>query len=219
MWLSFGIVAILDVLNGLHVLFPAVLYLHLKLTNISQYFTEKPWSLMGTTQVSFYPFMIGIGFFLPLDLSFSCCFFFLLRQLSRVLSGYIGIHHLPRFPYFHEQSAGAWICLALIAFWLTRKHLVSALQFAWSSKNGTNINPPMSYRTAFLGLAVCSLFLFGFGFHVGMSTTAILLFFSIYFAIAITRLRAEFGAPHGIFNHPLDIMITTFGSKSWGAKI
>jgi len=64
-----------------------------------------------------------------------------------------------------------------------------------------------------------SLFLFGFGFHAGMSTTAILLFFSIYFAIAITRLRAEFGAPHGIFNHPLDIMITTFGSKSWGAKI
>ena len=47
MWLSFGIVAILDVLNDLHVLFPAVLYLHLKLTNISQYFTEKPWSLMG----------------------------------------------------------------------------------------------------------------------------------------------------------------------------
>ena len=113
MWLSFGIVAILDVLNGLHVLFPAVLYLHLKLTNISQYFTEKPWSLMGTTQVSFYPFMIGIGFFLPLDLSFSCWFFFLLRQLSRVLSGYIGIHHLPRFPYFHEQSAG---CLDLFGF-------------------------------------------------------------------------------------------------------
>ena len=51
-----------------------------------------------------------------------------------------------------------------------------------------------------------------------MSTTAILLFFSIYFAIAITRLRAEFGAPHGIFNHPLDIMITTFGSKSWGGE-
>ena len=220
MWLSFGIVAILDILNGLHVLFPTVPYLQLKLTNISQYFTEKPWNLIGTTRVSFYPFMIGIGFFLPLDLSFSCWFFFLFRQLSRVFSGYIGIHHLPGFPYFHEQSAGAWICLALIALWLTRKHLVVALKFAWSDKNGTNINSPMSYRTAFLGLIGCSLFLIGFGSHAGMSITAILLFFGIYFAIAIaiTRLRAEFGAPHGIFNHPLDMMVTTFGSKSWGGK-
>ena len=219
LWLGFGIVAILDALNGLHTLFPAVPYLQLKLINISQYFTEKPWNLMGTTRVSFYPFMIGIGFFLPLDLSFSCWFFFLLRQLSRVFSGYIGIHHLPGFPYFHEQSAGAWICLAFIALWLTRKHLVFALQFAWSGNFGTDMDEPMRYRTAFLGLGICSLFLLGFGFRVGMSITAVLLFFGIYFAIAIaiTRLRAEFGAPHGIFNHPLDMMVTTFGSKSWGA--
>ena len=107
---------------------------------------------MGITRVSFYPFMIGIVFFLPLDLSFSCWFFFLFRQLSCVSSGYIGIHHLPGFPHFHEQSAGAWICLACIASWLTRNHLISALKFAWSGKKNMDMDEPMSLFAAFFFL-------------------------------------------------------------------
>ena len=218
LWLGFSIVAGLDILDGLHILFPTVPYLHLKLTNIHQYFTEKPWNAMGTTRISFYPFMIGIGFFLPLDLSFSCWFFFVLRQLSRVFSSYLGMRSLPGFPYFHEQSAGAWICLAFISLWLTRKHLAFVLRTALSAKSSVDAHEPMRYRTALLGLVLGMLFLIGFGHQAGMSISAVLLFFGCYFAIAIavTRLRAELGAPHGIFNHPLDMMVTAFGSKMWG---
>ena len=43
LWLGFAIPAVLDLMNGLHVLYPSVPYLHLKLTSISQYFSEKPW--------------------------------------------------------------------------------------------------------------------------------------------------------------------------------
>jgi len=224
LWLGFGIVTVLDLLNGLHVLFPTVPAVNLKLTDISSYFTEKPWNAMGTTRASFYPFMIGLGFFLPLDLSFSCWFFFVLRQVTRVLSSYLGAHNLPGFPYFHEQSAGAWLCLCLIALWLTRRHFAFAFQTAFASKyrpaGRGDADEPMRYRTAIFGLVGGTLFLIGFGHQAGMSISAVLSFFGLYFAIAIaiTRLRAEFGAPHGIFNHPLDMMVTSFGSTVWGPR-
>ena len=77
LWIGFAVVAAFDILSGLNTLFPSVPHLHLKLFDIKQYFTEKPWNTIGTTRISFYPFMIGIGFFLPLDLSSSCWFFFI----------------------------------------------------------------------------------------------------------------------------------------------
>jgi len=77
LWIGFAVVAAFDILSGLKTLFPSVPHLHLKLFDIKQYFTEKPWNTIGTTRISFYPFMIGIGFFLPLDLSSSCWFFFI----------------------------------------------------------------------------------------------------------------------------------------------
>ena len=218
LWVGFSIPFVLDLMNGLHVLFPSVPYLHLKLHFIGRQLTEKPWDAMSNTMISFYPFMIGLGFFLPLDLSFTCWFFFLIRQFSRVLSSYLGLDTLPGFPYFYEQSAGAWICMCLIAIWVTRRHLVFAFRTAFSEKSAADADEPMRYRTALFGLVGGFLFMFIFSYQAGMSVIAIPVFFGLYFAIAIavTRLRAEFGAPHGIFNHPADMMVTAFGTLTWG---
>ena len=220
LWLGFAIPAILDLMNGLHVLYPPVPYFHLKLTYIDKYFTEKPWNAMGTTRISLYPFMIGLAFFLPVDLSFSCWFFFVLRQLSRVFSSYLGQSNLPGFPYFHEQSAGSWLALCLIAVWVTRRHLGVVFRTGFSKTSPADADEPMRYRTAIFGLVGGLAFMTLFCHHAGMSLGAILLFFSIYFAIAIaiTRLRAEFGAPHGVFNQPLEMMVTCFGSMPWGTR-
>ncbi|MFP6721442.1 MAG: DUF6785 family protein [Candidatus Poribacteria bacterium] len=218
LWLGFAIPAVLDLINGLHVLFPAVPYLHLKLHFVGRQLVEKPWSAMSDTRISFYPFMIGLGFFLPIDLSFTCWFFFVIRQLTRVLSSYLGVTHLPGFPYFYEQSAGAWLCMCFIAVWLTRRHLVSVVQTAISRKSSIDADEPMRYRTAIAGFVGGFLFMSIFSYRAGMTLTAILTFFALYFviAVAVTRLRAEFGAPHGIFNHPADMMVTAFGTSVWG---
>ncbi len=175
---------------------------------------------MGSTRISFYPFMIGIAFFLPLDLSFSCWFFFLFRKISRILSAHLGLSQIPGFPFFHEQSAGAWICLAIIACWFTRKHLVATFHIALSSSSQIDEAEPMRYRSALIGLIASSLFLLVFGGLASMSVISVIIFFGIYFAIAValTGLRAEFGTPHGIFNHPIEIMVTVLGSKWWGVR-
>jgi len=220
LWLGFGIVALIDLINGLHVLIPAVPGINVKLYSISQFFTEKPWSAMGTTRTSFYPFMIGIGFFLPLDLSFSCWFFFIFRQFLRVVSSYAGFHSMPSFPYFYEQSAGAWIGLFLVAVWLSRRHLALVFASAFGRKRIDDRHELMSYRMAVFGLLIGMSGLMLFCHQAGMSIVYAWIFFALYFMIAtaITRLRAEFGAPHGVFNHPLDIMVTSLGTGNIGAQ-
>ena len=217
LWLGFAIPAVLDLMNGLHVLFPTVPYLHLKLHFVGRQLVEKPWSAMSNTMLSFYPFMIGLGFFLPIDLSFTCWFFFVIRQLTRVLGSYLGVTNLPGFPYFYEQSAGAWLCICFIAVWLTRRHLIYVCQAAMSGKSSIDSDEPMRYRTAIAGLVGGFLFMVIFSYHAGMTLGAILIFFVLYFviAVAVTRLRAEFGAPHRVFN-PADMMVTVFGTSVWG---
>ena len=164
--------------------------------------------------------MIGLGFFLPLDLSFTCWFFYVLRRLISVLVTYLGLTHLPGFPYFHEQAGGGWFCLFFIAIWATRKHLVFAFRTAFSATSSADADEPMRYRTALIGLAGGFLFMAIFSAQAGMSLVAIPIFFALYFAIAlvITRLRAEFGAPHRISNNPMDVMVTCFGSLAWGGR-
>ena len=217
LWLGFAIPAVLDLMNGLHVLFPAMPYLHLKLHSVGRQLVEKPWSAMSNINISFYPFMIGLGFFLPIDLSFTCWFFFVIRQLTRVLGSYLGVTNLPGFPYFYEQSAGAWLCICFIAVWLTRRHLIYVCQTAMSGKSSIDSDEPMRYRTAIAGLVGGFLFMAIFSYHAGMTLGAILIFFVLYFviAVAVTRLRAEFGAPHRVFN-PADMMVTVFGTSVWG---
>ncbi|MBT3270255.1 hypothetical protein HN371_24130 [Candidatus Poribacteria bacterium] len=224
LWIGFGMVAAIDLIDGLHVLYPAVPGINVKLYDIGRFFPEKPWSAMGSTRTSLYPFMVGIGFFLPLDLSFSCWVFFVIRQLVKVLSSYVGAQRMPGFPYFHEQSAGAWTGLCLIALWLSRRHLQEAVVSAWRGAREADgpggPDGPMSYRTAMAGLLAGAGGLMLFCRVAGLSVIHGAVFFGLYFmiAIAVTRVRAEFGAPHGIFNHPLDIMVTTLGTNVIGAQ-
>jgi hypothetical protein len=218
LWVGFGIVAVVDVVNGLHVLFPTVPGLNVKLYDIGRFLAEKPWSAMGGTRTSLYPFMVGIGFFLPLDLSFSCWVFYVLRQLLKVGSSLLGSQRLPQFPYFHEQAAGAWTGLCIIALWMGRRHLREA--GALAVRGGREPDEPMSYRAAFVGLAAGCVGLMLFCRLVGLSVVYGGVFFALYFtiAVAVTRVRAEFGAPHGIFNHPLNIMVTALGTSAIGGQ-
>ena len=72
MWVGFGIAAGISLLNGLHVLYPAVPSIRVGWQYFN--FPDKPWSYMQGTLISFQPFVIGLSFFMPLDLAFSAWF-------------------------------------------------------------------------------------------------------------------------------------------------
>jgi len=110
--LAFGI----NLLNGLHLLIPTIPRLISgQQYDVSYLFPEKPFSAIGWTPVSIYPFAISIAFLMPLNLSFSCWGFYIFWKLQKVVGSAIGIANIPNFPYVDEQSFGAYVSLGLIA--------------------------------------------------------------------------------------------------------
>ena len=119
LWVGFGVAASVDIMNSLNFFFPTLPHVSIKFNDIGPLFTSKPWSAIGWMPFTFYPFIIGLSFFLPLDLSFSIWFFYLFRKVQRVLTATFGLQSIPNFPYLNEQSSGAWIGFAVVLIWVT----------------------------------------------------------------------------------------------------
>lgn len=205
LWIGFLLGGGIDALNGLHFYFPFVPGFVVRHDapelNLGHVFNTFPWNAIpGSLGMPLYPFIIGIGYFLPLDLSFSIWFFFLLKLGMLVLSSAAGFQpgQPKNPPFLNEQSWGAWGALFLYVMWVSRPYLVRVLRTALSMGKGEDDSrEPMAYRSAFLGILVGCGFLYWFCLKAGMTPEIILGFFAIYFvlSIAITRARAELGPP------------------------
>jgi uncharacterized protein DUF6785 len=205
LWYGFLLGAGIDLFNGLHFYYPFVPGFVVRHDapelNIGSKFTDFPWTAIPRALgVPLYPFLIAIGYFLPLDLSFSIWFFFLLKLGMLVLSAAAGFQpgQPKNPPFLNEQSWGAWAAIFAYVMWISRGHLARVLRTALHMPRGEDDSrEPMSYRAAFLGIIAGCAFLYWFCLRAGMTPTVIVLFFLIYFilSIAITRIRAELGPP------------------------
>ncbi len=226
MWAGFGLAFLISFGNGLHTLFPAVPEFHVKLYDFGSQITTRPWSAMGSTQTSFYPFAVGLGYFMPLDLSFSCWFFYVAARVFRIVGAVCGwdagANGAPAgaFPYFGMQATGAWLGIALML--LSSGH--GYWRQAWeSARLGALAADPIEARrcrAALAGLALGALLLGGFSALIGLSGWVALLFFGIVFLLGfvLTRVRAEFGSPHEIiWVNPVQVLVTLFGTRALGA--
>ena len=220
MWLGFAIAGTLALLNGLNFIFPIVPELRTRIRSF-YLFTDSPWNAMGRIPLSFYPFAIGLGFFIPLDLSFSCWFFFWFWRFMRVAGAAMGLQSLPQFPYMREQASGGYIALAVIALWTSRRHLIMIVRKVFGgAEDPDDSEEPMKYQTAVLGLiGVMGFFVF-FCYRGGATVLITIGFFVLYYAIsiAITRMRAELGTPvHDLhYSGPDEILTRTIGTRKLG---
>jgi hypothetical protein len=214
-WLGFAVAAAIAIINGLNFIYPAVPQIpYIKQTNIGNVFTDRPWNALRWVRISMYPFAIGIAFFLPLDLSFSCWFFFVVRLFELVLRASLGTR---RFPALNEQASGAWIMLFVLAIWGTRRHLLGVFKTVIGMPSPVDDSTePLRYRWAVLGVVLSMLFITVFAAMAGMAIWVIVIFFGLYFilSVAMTRVRAELGTPHEIyFVNPNDIMANAIGTR------
>ncbi len=198
-WGAFAFAAGVDLINGLHVLYPLLPRLPLvHIANLQAFMPERPWCDMGPTWVSFYPFAIGMCFFMPTDLAFSCWFFYIFWKAQRVLASHIGMHGMPGFPFIEEQTAGGYYAIALVALWVSRKQIARMVRLALGRH--AERETPWERQEARIAatLILCgSVFLMWFCHQAQMTTSYVILFFVLYFllSIAITRMRAELGPP------------------------
>lgn len=215
-WIGVAIAVVLELWNGFAYLFPSIPMLPLKNSastqNLQNYFPSAPWNAIGWTPVAIYPFGIALGMLLPVDLLFSAWFFTWVWRMERVFASWSGYADIPGFPYVEEQSFGAYIGLAVFALWTSRSHFIRIWDGLFDRRaNLHDENEPLSYRWAVCGLAAGGALLFAFCYYAGMSPLIIVLFFLIYFllAVAITRMRAELGPPaHDLHRGGPDSILT-----------
>ena len=244
MWIGFSIAFFMISSLGLHKIYPVIPSIGIK-TYLNLYFTEKPWSSIGWTPLALFPFVVGLSFFIPLDMSFSLWFFYLLMKVELIISGYTGtLTFTSGGLYFIEQRAGAMIGLCVIAIWMSRSHLFQickkicgrpaklrgtkqshrvGLQKRLDDSN--KLSWPfesMLYRYAVLGVIIGIVLLVAFFHKAGMSLWVALLWLLIYFmiSISITKIRAEVGPPMHVVHdvHPETMMVQLIGTRPLGPQ-
>ncbi len=227
MWLGFGVAGIIDLLNGLHEMHPGFPLIKVRVVHFDQVIRRSfdswghPWRAIRGTRVSFYPFAIGLGMLLPLDLLFSCWFFYIVWAGEKVLAAWTGLNRIPSMPFVNEQSSGAYIGLCMVALWTGRSHLREAFRRALGqSSEVEDDREPMRYRSAFIGLAAGLVVVVLFSVKLGMAAWAAIIFFVMYFLLstAVTRIRAELGPPaHDLhYGGPDQFLVNAFGTQTGG---
>ena len=225
LWLGIGICAAIEILNGFHFLYPFVPGVPLKIPDFgARIFTAKPWSAIGWLPLFFYPWVIGLTFFVPLELSFSVWFFFLFTKFQLILGSIGGWKSLPGFPYYNQQGIGAWLTLGILIIWISRKHLKTVFTLALKPSGDSTTtfkNEPFQYRTALLGILIGVAILVFIFQQAGMSVGILLAFLLLYFlmSIAITYARVAVGVPYHevIYTHPQLMLVSVLGVRRIGA--
>ncbi len=223
LWIGIAIAVGVDLINGLNFLYPQLPGIPIR-QDIGRYFTEKPWSAMGSIPIYFNPYAIGIGFLMPLDLAFSCWIFYLFWKMQWLFGAITGMSQMPGYPHTGMQSQGAYLGLCLFALWATRKHLYRVcLAILFGRKSGVDDSKePVGYRFAFLGLLLSGSVIVVFCLQAGMSLWVIGLFFLIHFALvlAFTRVRAELGTPIQDFYRagPSFLLTSVFDTRKLGPQ-
>lgn len=226
LWLGFGLGAAINMLNGLHALIPALPYLALRHDeyDLGRYFTQPPWNAIGWTPLPLYPFIVGLGYLLPVDLSFSLWFFYIFSKIQLIVTAAAGVRdYAPRMPYFSEQTYGAWLAIFIFAMYTARRHLKQVLfKILGLPSELDDKNEPLTYRQAALAFVLGMAFIVYFCLRANMSLAFIAVYFLMYFilAIGIIRVRAELGPPaHEMagMNVPM-IMVDFVGTQALGGQ-
>jgi hypothetical protein len=212
MWIGFSITAGIELLNGLHYLFPIVPSPGLK-WNISQYMTSRPWNAIDALDMNIYGFAIGLAYFMPLSLSFSLWFFNLFWKFQLIFFAAVGWR--AGGGWQSEQRAGAWLGIAILTLITSRTHIKNTIIIFIKGKSGDSL-----YRLAYIGIIFASAFMIFFWYQAGVAIWAIPIYFVIYMllSLAVTRMRAELGPPtHELHSvHPDQIMVMFAGTRPFG---
>ncbi|UCH34057.1 MAG: hypothetical protein JSV65_16100 [Armatimonadota bacterium] len=222
-WAAFAMAAGLDTINGLGFLYPAIPMFEVRALNVGRFFTGWPWYALQGARGGIYPFAIGLGYLLPLDLLFSCWFFYWFWHAQRVATLAMAWEGDPRFPYVPEQSFGGYIGLILFSLWVARRYLARVFRCAFiRSSDLEDEREPIGYRWAVWGLILALVAIIAFTRYAGMPVWIACAFFAIYFllSLAITRMRAELGPPaHDLHAAGPDVILTNvFGSQALGPR-
>lgn len=216
LWIGFAIAAALSVINGLHEWIPSIPHFQTRARWVN--FSTFPWAVINPLAVTFYPFAIGLAFLMPLDVAFSAWFFFWFMKAQAIIGNMLGYTSIPDFPFQSEQGIGAWYAFGIYVMYSSRHHLKKVIHTALHPGDGSDKDEPISYRAALWGLLAGMIVFTVFWYLVGMSLVWVLivLFTYLLLSITITRVRAESGVQHTVWDLEPKNLFRLFDSRFIG---
>mgnify|MGYP007016527344 CR=1 FL=1 len=162
--------------------------------DLSTGITDAPWSYIRPLQVDLRPELIGLGYLISTELSFSIWFFHLFQKAQAVIMAASG-YRVGGMPFAAEQGIGAYIILGIVLLWKGR-HVFT---HAWSGLFRPEVarNDRFPYRWALLGLIAGVTGLVLFFIAAGMDAWLAGVYLAILLIVGMVygRLRAETGVP------------------------
>jgi hypothetical protein len=231
-WAAFIIACLYRSVSGLHRMVPSFpdfpdIGAKGQLVDLTTGMTNPPWDAIGYFRISLHPMIVGITYLLPLDVSFSAWFFYLMVKVENIASSMWGFSAeagpAGSPPYTGEQGTGAFLAIALFSVWGARRHL----RAVWRKAIGrapevSDADEALSYRVAVFGLFGSFLGLVLFATLGGLRWYLSAAFFILYLIMitACTRLRAEAGPMlgYGPDLNPHEIMVQLPGSQNWNIQ-
>jgi hypothetical protein len=147
--------------------------------------------------MNFRPELIGFGYLVATEISFSIWFFFFVTKAEALMAAAYGMP-AGQLPYPQEQGIGAYLVLALMLLWMARRHLIRAARMAVTGRQPGPVGPQaISYRTAFIGVILGFGVACAFARAAGMALWVIAAYLGIVLLVAlvIARMRGEAGVP------------------------
>ncbi len=216
-WTAFAIAGGINVMNAINHVYPSIPGIPVKRMLFDMPGLPSPWSALNPFYYSWNPFLIGMEFFLPVDLLFSIFFFYWAGRMQGVLLQYYG-SELPSTaemvaPYGREQAFGALMVILFFSLWTGRRRL----REAWS-RYKSFLPMKQIAGIALTGMAV----MIGMLYAAGMPLYISFMFISIYFCIVVgfSRIRAQYGAPSAglLLGAPGPILYSLFGKDVLGSS-
>ena len=202
-WIAFGAAALINIINGLHVFYPVVPVIPVKIGqspmfNLAQYFVGSPWNAVGRFHACFYPFITGLGLLLPQELSLSLWLFYLVWKVEAIFVTWLGWTTVREFPFMKEQSFGGYLALLAFALWAARPYFRAVWQRVLGGGDPQmDAREPLRYQTAFLIFLAGMVYCIGVGISIKMAAWVSIAFFVQYYVMTmiVGRIRAEMGLP------------------------
>jgi hypothetical protein len=198
MWAGFVIAAGLGLWNGIAFLYPSLPAIPISSTDIKPLITAKPWSAIDWLPITCYPMVIGLGFLLPVDLLFSCWFFYLCWKLQMVFASAMAWDTNPDVPYIKEQGFGSTLALFGFYLWSGRRAYAALCRNAFKRQPSTSHDgEALTDRGALLAICATVLALLVFFHAAGVALWVGIGFLALFIPVVVVvmRIRAELGAP------------------------
>ncbi|MAT77364.1 hypothetical protein CMK14_19760 [Candidatus Poribacteria bacterium] len=208
----------IHLLRGLHRYDPSIPYIKIAYS-FAPLITEKPWvalvrgwPLWGRIYLA----VIGVTYFLQLDVSFSLWFFFLFYKLQEVGILAFSIRGVST----QQQVMGADFVLIGFLTWMGRRHLQSVfLAVTGSAKSSAQDNQLMSYRLAIAGIIVGGITFVTLFSSAGMSPLVAIVFLILLLGLATITCWMVANAGMLLVNvglAPFSLLTTFLGSRPIG---